>query len=101
NAFTPDAVARHEDAISEIIRLVLDAVADRERFDLVADVARPIPARVIGSLLGTPSEDDPTLVHWTNVFTAFEDPKIREQWTDTQAIFTEIIEYVNAQIEER
>jgi cytochrome P450 len=35
------------------------------------------------------------------VFTAFEDPKIREQWTDTQAIFTEIIEYVNARIEER
>ena len=54
-------------------------------FDLVADVARPIPARVIGSVLGTPPEDDPTLVHWTNVFTAFEDPEIREQWSDTQA----------------
>jgi cytochrome P450 len=52
-------------------------------------------------LLGTPPEDDPILVHWTNVFTAFEDPKIREQWTDTQAIFTEIIEYVNARIDER
>ena len=100
-AFTPDRVAEHEAHIKEIIRRVLDGVADRERFDLVADVARPIPARVIGSMLGTPPEDDPTLVHWTNVFTAFEDPEIREQWTDTQAIFTEIIEYVNAQIEER
>ena len=56
---------------------------------------------MIGSLLGTPPEDDPTLVHWTNVFTAFEDPKVRDQWTDTQAVFTEIIEYVNAAIEER
>ena len=37
-------------------------------------------------MLGTPPEDDATLVHWTNVFTAFEDPTIREQWTDTQAI---------------
>jgi cytochrome P450 len=56
---------------------------------------------VIGSLLGTPAEDDVTLVHWTNVFTAFEDPAIREQWTDTQAIFAEIIQYVNTQIEDR
>src|SRR3984893_9587182 len=99
--FTPEAVGTHEEHVKQIINGVLDSVADRERFDLVADVARPIPARVIGSLLGTPPEDDATLVHWTNVFTAFEDPKIREQWTDTQAVFTEIIEYVNRQIAER
>jgi cytochrome P450 len=100
-AFTPDRVAEHEGHVRQIISDVLDQVADKETFDLVADVARPIPARVIGSLLGTPPEDDETLVHWTNVFTAFEDPEIREQWTDTQAIFTEIIEYCNKQIELR
>src|SRR5438874_7885454 len=99
--FTPDRVAEHEGHINQIISDVLDRVADRETFDLVADVARPIPARVIGSLLGTPPEDDPTLVHWTNVFTAFEDPKIREEWTDTQAVFNDIIQYVNSQVEER
>jgi cytochrome P450 len=100
-AFTPDRVAEHEEHVSKIISDVLDSVADRETFDLVADVARPIPARVIGSLLGTPPEDDATLVHWTNVFTAFEDPEIREQWTDTQAIFTEIIQYVGGEIAKR
>src|SRR5262245_23419218 len=57
-AFTPEAVALHEEAIKKIIDGVLDRVVDKERFDLVADVARPIPARVIGSLLGTPTEDD-------------------------------------------
>ncbi|MBJ8344661.1 cytochrome P450 [Antrihabitans sp. YC2-6] len=97
-AFTPQRVAEHEDAVKQIIGGVLDQVADRDRFDLVADVARPIPARVIGSFLGTPPEDDDQLVQWTNVFTAFEDPEIREQWTDTAAVFTEIIEYVNKQI---
>ena len=100
-AFTPDRVAEHEGHVNQIITGVLDRVADQERFDLVADVARPIPARVIGSILGTPAEDDPKLVHWTNVFTAFEDPKIREQWDDPGAIFTEIIEYVNDQIAQR
>lgn len=100
-AFTPDRVAEHESHIKQIITGVLDGVAGRETFDLVADVARPVPARVIGSMLGTPPEDDATLVHWTNVFTAFEDPMIREQWTDTQAIFTEIIEYCNKAVAER
>jgi cytochrome P450 len=100
-AFTPERVAEHEGAVSQIITAVLDRVADRERFDLVADVARPIPARVIGSLLGTPEEDDPKLVYWTNVFTAFEDPAVRAQFDDAQAIFTEVIEYVNEQIAQR
>jgi cytochrome P450 len=100
-AFTPARVAEHERHIARIIADVLDSVADRETFDLVADVARPIPARVIGSMLGTPPEDDAELVHWTNVFTAFEDPEIREQWSDPMAIFTEIIEYVGGQMEQR
>lgn len=100
-AFTPERVAEHEGHIKKIISGVLDGVADWQKFDLVADVARPIPARVIGSLLGTPPEDDARLVHWTNVFTAFEDPAIRDQWSDTQAVFTEILAYVTDQIEQR
>jgi cytochrome P450 len=99
--FTPEKVAEHEEHVKQIINGVLDSVADRERFDLVADVARPIPARVIGSLLGTPPEDDATLVHWTNVFTAFEDPAIREQWKDTMAVVSEIVEYTQKMIAQR
>ncbi|MCW4355923.1 cytochrome P450 [Hoyosella sp. YIM 151337] len=100
-AFTPQRVAEHEAHIRQIIGHVLDGVADKKQFDLVAEVARPIPARVIGSFLGTPPEDDAKLVYWTNVFTAFEDPAIREQWSDTAAIVTEVIEYVNGLIEQR
>ncbi|ORV19568.1 cytochrome P450 [Mycobacterium celatum] len=99
--FTPEAVAAHEDEVRQIIDGVLDSVADKQRFDLVADVARPIPSRVIGSLLGTPPEDDATLVHWTNVFTAFEDPVIREQWKDTMGVVGEIVEYTQNRIAQR
>ena len=99
--FTPEAVGTHEEHVKQIISRTLDSVADRERFDLVADVARPIPARVIGSLLGTPPEDDATLVHWTNVFTAFEDAAIREQWKDTMAVVSEITEYTQKRIAQR
>jgi len=100
-AFTPARVAEHEHAIREIVTGVLDRVADRESFDLVADVARPVPARVIGELLGTPAEDDDKLVHWTNVFTAFEDPQVREGWDDSQAVLQEIIAYCQAEMDKR
>src|ERR1700758_2552091 len=99
--FTPEAVAAHLDPVNQIISRTLDSVADRERFDLVVDVARPIPSRVSGSLLGTPPEDDAKLVHWTNVFTAFEDPTIRNEWQDTMAIVTEIVEYTQNRIAQR
>ena len=100
-AFTPARIAQHEDHIRSIVNHVLDRVEGKQRFDLVADVARPIPARVIGDMLGTPAEDDEKLVHWTNVFTAFEDPTVREQWDDTQAVLAEIIEYCGGQIVRR
>lgn len=90
-AFTPKRVAEHESAMRQIIDRVLDQVAERALFDLVADVARPVSSRVIGSLLGTPPQDDPTLVHSTNVFTAFEDPAGRAQWEDTDAVVAEVI----------
>ncbi|MUL48490.1 cytochrome P450 [Mycobacterium sp. CBMA293] len=100
-AFTPERVAAHEEAIKRIINEVLDSVADRESFDLVRDVARPVPARVIGSMLGTPAADDERLVYWTNVFSAFDDPEIREQWDDAGAIVTEIIMYLGEQMAQR
>jgi cytochrome P450 len=101
NAFTPERVAAHEEAIKHIINDVLDSVADRESFDLVRDIARPVPARVIGSMLGTAAEDDEHLVYWTNVFSAFEDPDIRKQCDDAGAIVTEIIRYLGDQLNQR
>lgn len=100
-AFTPARIAEHEASIRQIVTTVLDGVDGRSEFDLVADVARPVPARVIGDMLGTPPEDDPKLVHWTNVFTAFEDPEVRKQWDDTEEVLAEIVEYCNRQIEMR
>jgi cholest-4-en-3-one 26-monooxygenase len=37
---------------------VLDRLEDRERCDLVTDVAQPVVSRVIGSFMGVPPEDD-------------------------------------------
>ncbi len=75
-AFTPKAIAAHEEAIQDIVTGVLDAVADQETVDLVTDIAQPAVARVIGSFMGLdPADDEP----WANAVAAilgFSDPEI-------------------------
>lgn len=100
-AFTPGRIAAHEDHVRAIVCAVLDRFADAERCDLVKDIAQPVPARVIGSLLGTPESDDTRLVHWTNVATAFEDPDIRATWGDSMDEIAGVVSYINAVREER
>jgi cytochrome P450 len=100
-AFTPARIAAHEDAVRQIVRSVLDRFSTGDRIDLAVDVARPVPARVIGSLLGTPEEDDHKLVHWTNVVTAWEDPEIRAGWDSTIDEFQEIVAYIEAVRQDR
>jgi cytochrome P450 len=56
--FTPKRIAAHEDAIRAIAIRVLDRLEGREGCDLVSEVAQPVVARVIGSFMGIPEEDD-------------------------------------------
>jgi cytochrome P450 len=56
--FTPRRIADHEDAIRAIVVRVLERLEGREGCDLVSEVAQPVVARVIGSFMGIPEEDD-------------------------------------------
>ncbi len=56
--FTPRRIAAHEGAIREITTGVLDRLEGREECNLVDEVAQPVVARVIGSFMGIPPEDD-------------------------------------------
>ena len=56
--FTPRRTADHEDAIRAIVVRVLERLEGRESCDLVSEVAQPVVARVIGSFMGIPEEDD-------------------------------------------
>jgi cytochrome P450 len=97
-AFTPKRVALHEDAMRKIISDVFDRIDDEgDTCDLVTRVARPIPARVIGSLLGTPPGDDHKLVLWTNMFTAFEEQELNDEIdVSSEQMYLEMFEYVVA-----
>jgi len=56
--FTPRRIAAHEEAIRAIVVGVLERLEGRESAELVSEVAQPIVARVIGSFMGIPEEDD-------------------------------------------
>jgi cytochrome P450 len=74
--FTPKRIAAHEDKIRAIASDVLDRLEGRETCDLVADVAQPVVARVIGSFMGVPPEDDEIWAQLMNSLLAAGDPDL-------------------------
>ncbi len=64
-AFTPRRVANLEGEVQAIVDGVLDAFVDGEA-ELFHDFARPIPALVIGALLGVPPEDRGSFFRWSH-----------------------------------
>lgn len=65
-AFTPRMVAQMEPRIREILRHLLDAAIDRGSFDLVRDVAEPLPVIVIAEMLGVDSEHRAAFKKWSD-----------------------------------
>ena len=66
-AFRPRTVRSSADRIEAILHRVLDRVAGRARFDLVADVAAPFPITVIAELMGVPVDDPDRFAHLGHV----------------------------------
>src|SRR3954464_8251914 len=64
--FTPKRIAEHEDEIRAIVVRVLERLEGRDEANLVSDVAQPVVARVIGSFMGIPEEDDITWARLMN-----------------------------------
>src|SRR3954470_7752280 len=77
--FTPKRIADHEEAIRAITIGVLDKLAGREECDLVFDVAQPVVARVIGSFMGLPPEDDEIWARIMNTIMAAGDPDLNPE----------------------
>ena len=58
-AFSPKVVRALEPDITALVDALLDAVATAGRFEVIADLAYPLPVAVICRLLGVPIEDEP------------------------------------------
>jgi len=81
--FTPRRIAEHEDAIRAIAVGVLDRLDGRETCDLVSDVAQPVVARVIGSFMGIPPEDDAVWARLMNTTLGAADPELNPEGVET------------------
>ena len=63
-AFTPRRVNAMSDTIRATTHELLDTVEGRDRFDIVAVVAHPLPASVMFALMGVPREHWAQLKRW-------------------------------------
>ncbi len=64
-AFTPRALERIASTVDRVVVQALDAIAGRDEFDLVAELALPVPSIVICEMMGVPAEDRARFTRWT------------------------------------
>lgn len=64
-AFTPRRVAGLGPRIEALVEGLLDEAESRGRFDLIHDLAEPLPAVVIAELLGVPARDHRQFRAWS------------------------------------
>ena len=62
-AFAPKVVKALEHDITALVNSLLDKVAGAGQFEVVADLAHPLPVAVICRLLGVPLQDEPEISH--------------------------------------
>ena len=65
-SFTSRAVSHIQERIEEIVSELLDRCEERGRFDLVEDIAFPLPTMVIAELLGAPASDRARFRTWSD-----------------------------------
>ncbi len=63
--FTPRAVRKWEDHVLDTVDDLLDAALVKDDVEIVSELAAPLPAMMIGLLLGFPDEMWPKLQHWS------------------------------------
>ncbi len=76
-AFTPRMVEQLRPRIGSIVRELIDRIATRGGpFDIITDLAYPLPVVVIAELLGVPPEDRETFRDWSADLAASLDPLV-------------------------
>lgn len=69
-AFTPRAVENLRPRIQDIVDELLGQIPDTSEFDLVEELAYPMPVIVIAEMLGVPANDRARFKHWSDTVVA-------------------------------
>ncbi|MGH1575818.1 cytochrome P450 [Planktotalea sp.] len=81
-AFSKQVIADFEDQIRDICTELLDRVLPLGTFDATRLIARELPMRMLGQILGTPDEDLPWLVEKGDALIANTDPDFTDHVLD-------------------
>jgi cytochrome P450 len=79
-AFTPRMIEQLRPRIGSIVRELIERIATRGGpFDIITDLAYPLPVVVIAELLGVPPEDRETFRDWSSALAASLDPLVSQE----------------------
>jgi pimeloyl-[acyl-carrier protein] synthase len=73
-AFTPRAIERLRPRVEELAEELLEPLGRRVSFDVIRDLAVPLPVMIIAEMLGIPSRDFEIFKRWSDHLVAFLDP---------------------------
>ncbi len=111
--FAPKSVAEYEDAVRELAAEILDSVDTSKEFNFVREVARELPMRMLGRVLGLPDEDLEWLVGRGDALIGNSDPDFTDFVVDQvdtseyrllpfrSPVAIELFEYAAHALEER
>ncbi|MFC4669141.1 cytochrome P450 [Seohaeicola nanhaiensis] len=74
NAFSRTTMAAYEDVIRDLCQGILDTALEQGTFDATRDIARQLPMRMLGRIVGLPDKDLPWLVEKGDALIANTDP---------------------------
>lgn len=99
--FTPGAVRDLTPEIERMTNELLDDVGDAEEFDIVEDLAYPLPVMVIAELLGVPSEDRDQFRQWSMQIVGNVDATPEERMETAREVQGELGMYFVDMVNER
>ncbi len=101
-ALTPRAIGLLEPSLVALVDGLLDAIAAKGKFDVIADFAAAIPVEVIGNLLGVPRDERGELRGWSlAILGALEPAPSVEQLASGNRAVEEFIAYLKRLVAER
>lgn len=76
--FLPRFVNTYEEDLRSLAREVIEGVQGKSEFDFVIDIARQLPMRMLGKMLGVPDKDGPWLVDRGDALIGNTDPEFTD-----------------------
>lgn len=92
--FTPGMIDRLRPRVRALTHEMLDAVEPAGRMDVVSDIAYPLPAAVIGEMLGVPGDNREQLLSWSADIAAIAEIVTYDRLADCQRSLLAMQDYM-------